>query len=460
MRAQPGIRERVTRRPAGSERRPADDELPRRPFLGLELASPGEAEEGFLIRRVFAGSTGAVLGARAGERLLALDGLRLVDQGALRAAAHRLRAGAEVELMLVGTGEPRRVRGPARALPRERFAGAEVLLDQVSVAGRRQRLIYTRPSASRGPRPAVLLLQGLACRSCESPLGGDGMFTRLIAGWSAAGLATLRVEKPGVGDSEGRCEDVDFTRELAGYRAGLEHLRARSFVDPARVFLFGHSLGGMVAPLLAARAPVRGVAVYGSSSRRWLECELGAYRRQRDDADATRLARVEELLRALYREGVSPARLFAARPELRSLGEREFSSDFSSDFSGGFPGDRAHGRPLRFFRQLDRVALAATWAELDVHVLALHGARDRVCSAQESAEIAAIVNTARPGRARHLELPELDHVGAHALTPAPSAMSEGDRALESRRGHGSISPRALLLTTTREWFLRLCKMGD
>ncbi len=440
----------MTGRPAGPERPGAEDALPRRAFLGLELAATGDAEGGFLIRRVVAGSTGERLGARPGERLLELDGLRLRDRAALLEAVEGLRAGAEVELMLVGTGEIRRVHGPARALPRERFAGAEVLLEHVRVAGSRQRLIYTRPLASRGRLPAILLLQGLACRSCESPLGGaGGMFSRLIAGWSAAGFATLRVEKPGVGDSEGpRCEELDFTRELAGYRAGLEHLRGRPFVDPERVLLFGHSLGGMVAPLLAARAPVRGIAVYGSSSRRWLECELGAYRRQREDADATRLARVEALLRALYREGVSPARLYAARPELRSLGEREFF------------GDRAHGRPLRFFRQLDRIELAAAWAELDIHVLALHGARDRVCSARESAEIAAIVNAARPGRARHLEIPELDHVGATALTPAPSATSEADRALASRGGQLSSSSRDPLLTTTREWFLRLCEVGD
>lgn len=438
-------------RTAGSEapaaRRPEGGEaLPRRALLGLELVTRADGAPGLEVRRVLPASTADALGVRPGDRVLAICGQPLTGRDALLRAVHGLRAGARVSLSLrrAGAGEET-VEGSARPLPRERVPGSDVLLAHVHARGERQRLIYTRPRrglpGQESRFPAILFLQGLASASCEAPLGGGGPLARLIAGWAAAGFVTLRVEKPGLGDSEGPDPSrVDFARELAGFRAGLEHLRARDFVDPARVLLFGHSLGGMVAPLLAREHPVRGVAVYGASARPWLECELASYRRQRGDAGASaselarRMPEVESLLRAVYREGRTPAQLYRERPALRVIGGASFTSD------------RAHGRPLEFFRQLDRAELAAAWSELDARVVAYHGARDRVCGADEAAEIVAIVNRAKPGRARYVELPGLDHVGA--LTPATgdaSARAQGDDPL---------------LLASRAWFSRVCEAWD
>ena len=62
------------------------------------------------------------------------------------------------------------------------------------------------------------------------------------------------VDKPGCGDSEGGpWTEIDFMTELDGYRQGLKALKASPFVDPEHVFLFGHSMGGVMAPLLSCR---------------------------------------------------------------------------------------------------------------------------------------------------------------------------------------------------------------
>ena len=98
---------------------------------------------------------------------------------------------------------------------------------------------------------------------------------------------TLRVDKPGCGDSEGGpARDVDFDTELDGYRQALKMLKARSDVDPDHVFIFGHSMGGVMAPLLAAEIPVQGMIVYGTIARTWSEYMLENIRRQMELADA------------------------------------------------------------------------------------------------------------------------------------------------------------------------------
>lgn len=49
-----------------------------------------------------------------------------------------------------------------------------------------------------------------------------------------------------------------------GYRTALHALVANPAVDPARVFLFGDSLGGFMAPLLAHETRVAGISAYGT----------------------------------------------------------------------------------------------------------------------------------------------------------------------------------------------------
>jgi pimeloyl-ACP methyl ester carboxylesterase len=83
--------------------------------------------------------------------------------------------------------------------------------------------------------------------------------------FGSQGFVTYRVEKPGMGDSEGPpCAETGYLQELNGYRAGLADLRANPAVDPERIFLVGSSLGGFFAPIIANEIPVAGIVTYGT----------------------------------------------------------------------------------------------------------------------------------------------------------------------------------------------------
>src|SRR5438046_10463254 len=72
----------------------------------------------------------------------------------------------------------------------------------------------------------------------------------------------LRMDKQGVGDSEGVCGETDFDSELAGYRAAFRALKNYDVIDPRRVCSLGISTGGGFATLFpesdGAQARVRG----------------------------------------------------------------------------------------------------------------------------------------------------------------------------------------------------------
>src|SRR6185295_607143 len=86
-----------------------------------------------------------------------------------------------------------------------------------------------------------------------------------ISGLAARGFVTMRVDKPGAGESEGPpCPEGGFDAELAGYRAALHELKEDPAVDPTRIYLFGDSLGGFMAPLLANETHVAGISAYGT----------------------------------------------------------------------------------------------------------------------------------------------------------------------------------------------------
>ncbi|MGW4591892.1 alpha/beta hydrolase [Amycolatopsis thermoflava] len=80
-----------------------------------------------------------------------------------------------------------------------------------------------------------------------------GFFTRLAAGLAEAGVASLRFDLPGHGESEGRQEDLSLSAVLNAMRAGLDHLRAEASVEVSS--LLAASFSGGLAAYYATNRP-------------------------------------------------------------------------------------------------------------------------------------------------------------------------------------------------------------
>jgi len=111
------------------------------------------------------------------------------------------------------------------------------------------------PTTSGAPYPVVLLLHGFTNERNELPVGGtdETMYGRLARLLGAAGMASLRIDFRGSGESDGAWADTTFTGQLDDARAAVDYLATLSMVDPDRLGVVGFSQGGLIAAELAAQ---------------------------------------------------------------------------------------------------------------------------------------------------------------------------------------------------------------
>ncbi|MDL1951884.1 alpha/beta fold hydrolase [Acidobacteria bacterium ACD] len=126
--------------------------------------------------------------------------------------------------------------------------------------------------AGKGPFPAVVLVHGSGPHDRDEAVGGARPFRDLAQGLASRGIAVLRYEKrtKALGQKLAR-EKPDLTvadEVLDDAVAAAALLRTTAGVDPARVFVLGHSLGGTLAPEIARRdGKLAGIVVLAGATR-------------------------------------------------------------------------------------------------------------------------------------------------------------------------------------------------
>jgi uncharacterized protein len=109
-----------------------------------------------------------------------------------------------------------------------------------------------------GPVPAVVLVHGSGPQDQDETIGPNKPFRDLAWGLASAGIAVLRYDKRTYADPQRAREIQHITVKdevIDDAVAALALLRQTPGVDPRRVFLLGHSLGGTVAPRIAQADP-------------------------------------------------------------------------------------------------------------------------------------------------------------------------------------------------------------
>lgn len=126
-------------------------------------------------------------------------------------------------------------------MPRRSVSTTVRTLDGLQLAG-------TFDTPGIPPRHAALLVHGAGVTREEG-----GFFTRVAAGLAEAGVASLRFDLPGHGESEGRQEDLSLSAVLNAIRSGLDHLR--TLADVPSVSLIAASFSGGTAAYYTAERP-------------------------------------------------------------------------------------------------------------------------------------------------------------------------------------------------------------
>lgn len=394
--------------------------LPRRAFLGVRLGLEGRVK----IEQILPGGSAAKSSLSSGDLILSVDGRNIDSVQQFLDTMKGFRAGDCVRYRIRREGAELEVDLMLAEWPRESATGLDFIYDAVTVSNAMLRCIVTKPNRTVPKRlPGVLYIQGIDCASIEAPFDRAAPIRQWVEGLANAGFAVMRCEKSGAGDSTGpSCLEVGLADEVVGFGKALAKLKSYEFVDTENVFLFGHSAGGWVAPLVALTEQVRGIAVYGTVVRPFSEYLAENHRRNRrlrDQMDPIAIEedmrRIERLLRYVLDERREPKEVLQSYPELVDVAKRVFPDG----------DDRPYGvRHLGYFREINDRNMAKVWANLDAHVLALMGEYDLRTSAFEHEYIADIVNFHHPGRAEWKELPRMDHGFALHVSLAKSATNE------------------------------------
>ncbi len=120
-----------------------------------------------------------------------------------------------------------------------------------------------------GPAPAVLICHGFAGHK----VGYRRLYVQMAESLSKAGIATLRVDFRGCGDSEGCFGDVTIDQLVGDAQAALEFLGEQEEIDETRLGLLGVSLGGPVSVLAAQDATLQSLALWApvANGVKWTE---------------------------------------------------------------------------------------------------------------------------------------------------------------------------------------------
>ncbi len=108
----------------------------------------------------------------------------------------------------------------------------------------------TVPNGPLGRMPAFVFVHGSGPATRDGGVPQNPTFLDLSNALSNAGVVVLRYDKRGIGASTGTATE-DFHVLGDDARAAVAFLRAQPNVDPDRLFLLGHSEGGIVVPLVA-----------------------------------------------------------------------------------------------------------------------------------------------------------------------------------------------------------------
>ena len=161
--------------------------------------------------------------------------------------------GAELPVTLTRSDEALAYDRPQEPVPPFPYTSEEVAFDNpdsgLLLAG-----TLTIPEGE-GPFPAMVLISGSGPQDRNEELLGHKPFLVIADHLARNGIAALRYDDRGVGDSTG-----DFTGAITAdfatdATAALDYLLGRAEVDPSAVGLAGHSEGGLIAPMVASGHP-------------------------------------------------------------------------------------------------------------------------------------------------------------------------------------------------------------
>lgn len=330
------------------------------------------------------------------------------------------------------------LKGQAKAIskPLETSDFADISYDWVTYEECLLRAI-TRIPKGKSNVPAVLLIPGYNCGSIEN--FSSGIYRGLINDWLRSGYAVVTIEKSGLGDSYNckPCSEADLVTDIQTFDAGYRYMENRQRIDKNNLFIWGHSMGGVVAPEIAKLHQPKGVIVYATVFRPWSEFLLEMHRMQAP-LDGKSYVETEAYVRKLQKVYYEFFRLKRSPAELYN--NPEYKDIVASELEYKAGSNNMWGRHWRFWQQIDSLDLAASWSAVNCPVYSVFGGADYIaCSELEHHLLVNTVNSIHPGNATHRHIEDIDHLLVQNKDRKDAHKNFADKAYRDTHIHPDFS---------------------
>jgi fermentation-respiration switch protein FrsA (DUF1100 family) len=326
------------------------------------------------------------------------------SQGAEMALVlRRLKDQSELEL--------RRPQNPTKPYPyHDEDVSYENKVQNVTLAA-----TLTIPSG-KGPFPAVVLITGSGPQDRDESLLGHKPFLVLSDYLTRHGIAVLRADDRGTAKSTGDFSTATTADFATDTEAGIAYLKTRAEVNPHKIGLIGHSEGGIIAPMIAARnsdvAFIVMMAGSGVPGDEILVAQVQAIAESsgKTHEEALKIAARQREILALVKSEKDPAVL-----------EKELKQKLAGDGLEAQAGIEIKAFTSPWFRYFMTYDPASALRKVTCPVLAINGEKDVQVPPKQN--LPAIRKALEQGGNKHFEveeLPRLNHLFQTAKTGSPA----------------------------------------
>jgi pimeloyl-ACP methyl ester carboxylesterase len=382
-------------------------ELPRRSFLGTRLEKVTDdvqrvmelpSAKGALVTEVFPNSTAEQAGFKKGDVILKINGTEVNSPAEAVKAVANHPAGEKFSYEIRRDKKTIAKSSTFKALALEKYKDFEMEYKAVQTDNGVQRLIISKPKTNTKVA-AFVFIGGIGCYSLDNPLDTNRSETQLLNRLTRAGYACVRAEKPGMGDNVKckKCEEVSFMEETAGYVAAIKKLKTFDYIDSNKIFILGHSMGGVFAPLIAQQTNIKGIISYGTIGSNFIEYlnktrrTIGeAYKWSPDEIDA------------YVKESCECAGYFFV--EKMTAAEATKKNEACKEYLNVF-----EFRSRKYNDELYAINIPQAWKPFAGKALFLWGSADYVSAKEDHEILTKTVNYFHPGQASFVEVKNSDH---------------------------------------------------
>jgi dienelactone hydrolase len=278
--------------------------------------------------------------------------------------------------------------------------------------------------------PAVILITGSGAQNRDEEIMGHKPFLVIADYLTRRGIAVLRFDDRGTAQSTGNFGTATTADFATDAESAIAYLKSRKEINPEKIGLVGHSEGGVIAPMVAARTKGVGFVVMlaGSGIR----------------GDALLLLQEELVYRTagMPEDKLSEAikinsKVFDRIVNTKDAVSRQEIADYMTNMKSEITAAMPEGMTADTYIQQFAVSLSSPWMQYFVRydpapalekvkcpVLAVNGSKDLQVPAKEN--LAAISEALKKGRNKKVTVKEysgLNHLFQECTTGSPAEYS-------------------------------------